>query len=378
MQTTPKETAPRSDADMAGMSFLRGVSVGPLRLIVSILVPVVAFVVLRWAFILMRDRDANKLIVGAVALLVGVGGVWILYTLTYFLVGQLPEKAGERVRPFVFVGPAMAILSVFLIYPVFNTSYRSLLDAKSEDFVGLKNYETIFTDSDMLITLRNNALWIVLVTGLAVGFGLLIAVLVDRIGRWEPVAKAFIFLPMAISAVGASVVWKFMYFVRSQEQDQIGVLNSAITSLGGDPVNFLTEKSINNFALIAVMIWLVTGYCMVILSAAIKGVPTELLEAGRIDGANEVQTFFHITVPVIRPTLVTVATTVLIMVLKVFDIVYVMTGGGRDTQVIANQMYTELFSNDNVGLGSALAVIMLLAVTPVIYSNVRELRLRRR
>lgn len=351
---------------------------GPLRILVAFIVPLVTFVVMRWSFIFMRDRDANKFIVGLVAIVVGVGGVWLLFLVTNYMINQMPEEAALRVRPYMFVGPAMVILLVYLIYPIFNTFYLSLLDSHSENFVGLKNYVTIFTEDTMLVTLRNNALWIVLVTSSTVAFGLLIAVLVDRIGRWEPLAKSLIFLPMAISAVGAGVIWRFMYYVRAEGETQVGFLNAIYTSLGGDPINFLDTKSINNFALIVIMTWMVTGYCMVIISAAIKGVPTEILEAARIDGANEIQAFFRVTVPYIRPTLVTVATTVLIWVLKVFDIVYVMTGGRRDTQVIANQMYTELFSGGSVGLGSALAIILLLAVTPIIISNLRELRLRRR
>ncbi|MBN2469131.1 MAG: sugar ABC transporter permease [Anaerolineae bacterium] len=325
----------------------------------------------------MRDAEANRLAIGAVAILVGVGGVWLLFLLTNYLVEQLPSTARDRVRPFVFVGPAMVILFVYLIYPIFNTFYLSLLGRSSEEFVGLANYIKVFTEPDLLITLRNNLLWIVLVTGFSVGMGLIIAVLVDRIGGWESIAKSLVFVPMAISAVGASVIWKFMYFVRAEDQTQIGLLNAIITSLGGSPVNFLETRSINNFALIVIMIWLLTGFCMVVLSAAIKGVPSELLEAARIDGANEIQVFNNVIVPVIRPTIITISTTVLIMVLKVFDIVYVMTGGRRETEVIANRMFTELFRGGSVGLGSALAIILLIAVSPVIVSNLRELRARR-
>ncbi|MBI5957669.1 MAG: sugar ABC transporter permease [Chloroflexi bacterium] len=350
---------------------------GPLRFLVSIGVPVIAFLFLRWSFVLLRDQEANRILVAFIALTIGVFGVWILYLLTYYLTEQLPERLGERVRPFVFVGPAMVILFIFLLYPIGHTFYLSLMNADSEEFIGLKNYRTIFTDEQMLITLRNNGLWLISVPLFSVSFGLIVAVLVDRIGRWESTAKAFIFLPMAISAVGAGVVWKFMYFVRAEGEIQIGFLNAIITKIGGSPTNFLETIPLNNLALIIIMTWMVTGYCMVVISAGIKNVSTEVLEAARMDGANELQVFFRIIVPIIRPTLITVGTTVLIWVLKVFDIVYVMTNGRRDTQVVANQMYTELFRGGSVGLGSALAILLLVAVSPFIVSNVRELRRRR-
>jgi alpha-glucoside transport system permease protein len=350
---------------------------GPLRLIVSLAVPIIAFLVLRWAFILMRDQEASKWVIAIVALTIGVGGVWVLYLLTYFVNEQLPLEVRERVRPFIFVGPAIFIIAVFLLYPIVHTGYLSLLDAHSEEFIGLKNYKTIFTEKDFLITLRNNGLWLLLVPTLSVSFGLVIAVLTDRMGRGEAMAKAFIFMPMAISAVGAGVVWKFMYFVRAEGETQIGLLNAIYTGVGGGPVNFLDTIPLNTFALLIIMIWMVTGYAMVVISAAVKNVSTELLEAARIDGANEVEIFFRIIIPVIRPTLLVVGTTILIWVLKVFDIVYVMTHGRRDTEVVANKMFKELFEGGSRGVGSALAIILLIAVSPFIVSNVRELRERR-
>jgi alpha-glucoside transport system permease protein len=348
-----------------------------LRTIVSLVVPIITFIVLWRAFIFMRDAEASKFAIAVVALIVGVGGVWVLYIASNALVEMLPIRLRDTLRPFLFVGPAMVIIAIFLIYPIFNTGYLSIMDARSQNYVGLQNYIRIFTERDFLLVLRNNVLWIVLVTGFTVSLGLVIAMLVDRIGRWEPVAKSLIFLPMAISAVGASVIWGFIYATRPEGAAQIGLLNALIVALGGQPISILTNTSLNNFALIIVMIWILTGYCMVILSAAIKGVPAELVEAGRIDGAGEVRIFFSIIIPTIRGTIVTVATTVFIMVLKVFDIVYVMTSGQRDTEVIANRMYKEFFINGNYGVGSALAVILLIAVMPVIYSNVRELRRRK-
>jgi alpha-glucoside transport system permease protein len=351
---------------------------GPGRLIVALIVPLVTFLVLWQSFIFMRDTEAPKLLIAIVALVIGVGGVWALYISTNLVIERLPMRIRDALRPYLFVGPAMVILGVYLIYPTVGTIYFSFFDDKSENFVGLQNYVFAFTDSDMLIALRNNVLWIVLVTGFTVSFGLIIAVLVDRLSKWEETtAKSLIFLPMAISAVGASVIWSFMYFAQPVSRPQIGLLNAIIVGLGGEPVSFMLDRAFNNFALIAIMIWLLTGFCMVILSSAVKGVPEELLEAARIDGANEFEIFFKILIPTIMPTIVTVATTIFIMVLKVFDIVYVMTNGRRDTEVVANRMFNELFRFGDYGRASALAVILLVAVLPVIITNIRSLRERR-
>jgi alpha-glucoside transport system permease protein len=347
------------------------------RIFISLVVPVLAFLALRWSFNFMRDADANKILVAIVALVVGVGAVWLLYLLTDYIVSLLPEAVRETIRPFVFVGPALVILFVYLVYPLGETTYRSLLDNK-DVFVGLENYFFALTNSDMQVAFRNNILWLVFVTGFVVGLGLIIAVMVDRLGKWEPVAKAFIFLPMAISAVGASVIWKFVYSFQPIQRPQIGLLNSVVTSLGGDPQGWLILKPWNNFFLIFIMIWILTGFAMVVLSAAVKSVPSELLEAARIDGANEVRIFFGVIIPYIRGTLITITTTVLIMVLKVFDIVYVMTNGQNQTEVIANRMYQEMFRFRNYGRGSALAVILLLAVIPVMIYNIRDFRQSRR
>jgi len=359
-------------------SLIETLTTGPLRVVVSLIVPVVAFVVLRWAFIFMRDAEANKILIGIVALIIGVGAVWALYLITDNLVSLLPDRARETVRPFVFVGPALAILSVYLVYPTVRTIYLSFLDAKSESFVGFENYIFAITSPDMLIAFRNNLLWLVFVTGAVVSLGLVIAVMVDRIGKWESIAKSFIFLPMAISAVGASVIWKFIYSFQPVQRPQIGLFNAIYTALGGDPQGWLILKPWNNFFLILIMVWILTGFAMVVLSAAIKGVPGELLEAARIDGANEIHIFFGVIVPYIRGTLITITTTVLIMVLKVFDIVFVMTSGQHDTEVIANRMFREMFTFRNFGRASALAMILLLAVLPVMIYNVRSFEESRR
>ena len=219
--------------------------------------------------------------------------------------------------------------------------------------------------------------WLVFVTSFAVGLGLVIAVMVDRI-RWESAAKSIIFLPMAISAVGASVIWKFIYTFRPAGQPQIGLLNAIWVSLerlsGGEPVGWLLLQPWNNFFLIIIYIWILVGFAMVVISAAVKGVPNEQLEAARIDGATEIQIFFRVIIPNIRGTLLTITNTILIMVLKVFDIVYVMTSGQFGTQVIANSMFVQMFTFRQFGRASALAVILLIGVIPVMIYNVRGLR----
>jgi alpha-glucoside transport system permease protein len=358
--------------------FVNLLTTGPLRIAASLVVPVVAFLALRWSFIFMRDSEASKFLIGLVALIVGVLGVWLIYVITDELVSLLPESMRERVRPYVFVGPAMVVLTIYVVFPAVNTLYLSFQDAKSDNFVGLENYAFAFTDPAMLIVLRNNLLWLIFVTSFAVGLGLIIAVMADRIGRWEPVVKSLIFLPMAISAVGASVIWKFVYAYQPPGRPQIGLLNAVFAALGGDPQGWLLLRPWNNFFLIIVMIWLLTGFCMVVLSAAVKGVPGELLEAARIDGASEARIFFSVISPSIRGTLLTITTTVLIMVIKVFDIVFVMTSGQFGTEVIANRMYAEMFKFRNFGRGSALAILLFIAITPFIIYNLRTIREARR
>ena len=353
---------------------------GPLQLLISIAMPLIAFIALRASFIFMRDSDASKVAIGAVALVVGVFGVWIIFIAANNLVDRLPIRMRDVLRPYVFVGPAMAILTVYLVYPAVNTFIRSFLDANSEEFVGLKHYKFIFTDGALQDVLINNVLWIVVVTSCTVGFGLVVAVMVDRLGRFqESFAKALIFLPMAISAVGASVIWKFMYHqVTFPDKPQIGLLNAVRDGLGMDTISYIREQPLNKYALMIIMIWLMTGYCMVILSAAVKGVPNELLEAARMDGANEIRVFFNVIIPVIMPTILTVATTVLITVLKVFDIIYVFGAERYGGDVIANRMFRELFTYRNYGLGSALASVLLIAVLPMIVWNIRSLQKARK
>jgi alpha-glucoside transport system permease protein len=354
-----------------GVDWLIGI-VG--RLLVAIALPLVAFVVLWQGFQFLRANDAPKLVTAAVAIAWGVGGVALLYAVMNSFLERLPGRYGQRLLPFLFVGPAIAMLVWFLALPTLRTLLISLQNSNSSSFVGLDNYISIFTNPAMLEVFRNNLLWLVVGTSFTMGFGLLIAVLADR-SRIETVAKSLIFMPMAISFVGAGVIWNFIYEVREKGDEQIGLLNAITTGLGGDPQAWTALlQPWNNLFLIVIMIWLQTGFAMVLFSAAIKGIPAELLEAARVDGATERQVFYRVTVPMIRGTIITVATTTIIFTLKIFDVVIVMTGGQFGTGVIATEFYRQYFTNRNFGIGSALAIILLIAVIPVMVYNLRRFR----
>jgi alpha-glucoside transport system permease protein len=344
-----------------------------LRVLIALIAALGAFLLLRWSISLMRDEEAPRLLVTLVALAVGVLGVWALFWIANALIAALPPRLREGIRPYIFIGPAVVVLLVYLVYPAINTIYLSFLDARSKEFVGIENYIFAFTDKNMHVAFRNNVLWLVLGTGASVSLGLVIAVLVDRLRRGEAIAKSLIFLPMAISLVGASVIWRFMYAFQPEGRPQTGLLNAVVVALGGEPVGWLVERAINNYALIIIMIWLMTGFAMVVLSAALKTIPGEIIEAARIDGASELQLFFRIIIPSLRGPIITVATTIAIAILKVFDIVFVMTSGQLGTEVIANRMYAEMFRFRHFGRGSTLAVVLLIAVIPIMVVNVRNL-----
>lgn len=444
-----------------------------LRTLISLAIGAGLFYVLRWSVAFMRDRTApqqlllqlyttlglegaatqlqetglhplaGKFMIMLVALAVGVLGVWALFTVANDLLDRLPDRLRRMLRPLIFVGPAAALLTVYLIYPAFNTIYTSLsedilnipemvpeqywgserivadyvadTDLQFQRYIlnldqfeiahvtsetrnvwllvrpvttdgddgarrvftvtplGLQNYAFAFTDPAMLTAFRNNITWLLVGTAGSVIIGLLVATMVDRVKR-EALAKSFIFMPLAISFVGASVIWRFVYAWQPPGREQIGLLNAVVTRLGIDPIPWLIEPPLNTYALILIMVWLQTGFCMVILSAALKGIPNEYIEAARIDGATERQIFFGIVIPMIRGALITVTTTVFIAILKVFDIVYVMTNGKFETEVIANRMFVEMFNFRNFGRASALAVVLLLVVLPIMLLNIRNLR----
>lgn len=288
---------------------------------------------------------------------------------------QVRRPNRDRFIAWVWIGPAIVFVGVFLIYPVLYTLWLSLQNSDSSRFVGLKNYATIFSDRNMLEVLRNNILWILLGTILTVVLGLIIAVIADRV-KVEVVAKSAIFIPMAISFVGAGVIWRFVYLYAPAGQTQTGLLNAIITRLGFQPQAWLISPAINNLALIAVYVWMWTGFCMVLLSAALKGVPADVLEAARVDGANEFSIFIRIIVPMITPTIVVVATTMVINLLKIFDIVYIMTGGDFGTNVIGMAYYQQAFTYNNYGLAAGLAVVLLIAIIPIMLYNIRQFRVQ--
>lgn len=343
------------------------------QILISLFVPAVTFLVLWQGYLFLSRARAPQLVLVAVAIIWGVGGVALLYVVANWLVLKLPGAWSKRMQPFVFVGPAIAIMGWFLAIPVVRSLLASFQNNLGTEWVGIRNYVFAFTDPRMLETFRNNLLWLVFGTGLSVILGLLVAVLADR-SKFEVVYKSIIFTPMAISFVGASVIWKFVYSFKGTGAgiQEIGLLNALIIALGGNPQPWLTLAPWNNFLLIIIMIWLQTGYAMVILSSAIKGVPAELLEAARIDGASEVKAFFSITVPYIKGTLITVITTIVIFSLKTFDVVRVMTGGNNGTNVIANEFYLQMFTYNHAGRASAIAIVLLLLVTPVIINNLRQ------
>jgi alpha-glucoside transport system permease protein len=287
--------------------------------------------------------------------------------------GLLPDRRRGTLRPWLWLAPALALLLVFLVYPALQTVLLSLYDATSTGFVGLDNFVYVFTDGTMLGALRNNVIWIVFFTAVTVTLGLLVAVLTDRV-PYESVAKAIVFLPMAVSFVAAGVIWKFMYDYRPPGLPQTGALNAIVTTVGAEPRAWLIDSPGNNLALIAVAVWTWVGFCTVILSAGLKGIAPEILEAARVDGASEWLIFRHVIVPLMSPTIAVVATTMVIFALKAFDIVYVMTNGNYETEVIANRMYKEMFNFRHFGRAAAIAVVLLAAIVPVMWFNVGRFR----
>jgi alpha-glucoside transport system permease protein len=269
--------------------------------------------------------------------------------------------------------PAVLMIVLGLLYPALRTMWESFRNANSTAFVGLDNYRTIFTDEEQLAVLRNTAVWVVLTPIAATAIGLVYAILVDK-ARWEKLAKALMFLPMAISLVGASLIWKFVYDYRSAENPQIGILNEILKVLGFDTYRFLLTEPWNTLFLIVIMVWVQAGFAMTVLSAAIRSIPDDIVDAAKLDGASALRMFRYITVPSIRPALIVVLTTISIATLKVFDIVRTATGGNFDTSVLAYDFYVQSFRSFNGGLGAAIAVLLFALVTPIVIYNIRQLR----
>jgi alpha-glucoside transport system permease protein len=282
------------------------------------------------------------------------------------------EPLRNVIRPWLFVLPALVILGVYLVYPVFETARLSLFDRTGTQFVGLSNYAWAVQNPEFREAIRNNLLWLLFVPALSTAIGLLVATLADRVA-WGNVAKSLIFMPMAISFVGASVIWKFVYDYRGPDAPQIGIVNAIVVALGGEPQAWITVPFWNNFLLMIILVWIQTGFAMVILSAALRGVPEETIEAAQIDGAGEVQVFFRIVIPQIMSTILVVWTTITIVVLKVFDIVLAMTNGQWGTNVLANSMYNWMFrGGGDFGRGSVIALVIMIAVVPIMVWNIRR------
>lgn len=287
-------------------------------------------------------------------------------------------KIQSSVRPWLFLGPALILLTIYLVYPVFQTIWLSFHDKAGTDFVGLDNYVWAAKDSQFRQSIFNNFLWLLVVPAACTFLGLVIAVLTDRIW-WGPLAKSLVFLPLAISFVGASVIWKFVYDYRGEGLEQIGLLNAVVGVLGLDPQVWIALPFWNNFFLMVILVWIQTGFATVILGAALRGVPEDTLEAAVIDGAGPFKIFWRIMVPQIMPTIIVVWTTITVLVLKVFDIVLTMTNGQWDTQVLANLMFDWMFrGGGDFGRGAAIAIVIMLAVLPIMVWNIRQANAERR
>jgi len=314
-------------------------------------------------------------------LLGGVGGAILLFYFLNMLVEALPGRMSRRMLPYAFLLPAFGLIGLMLIYPTVQTVVYSFADRDSKALVGLENYRGLFSDESFRTTLLNNLLWLAIVPILTIAIGLAVAQLSDRLSaRWEKVTKSVIFLPMAISFVGAATIWRFVYTNSGEGRPQVGLLNAIVTKLGFEPVTWLrvVDFNVNDMLLMVILIWLQTGFAMVLLSAAIKSVPEDTLEAARLDGATEWKTFWQVVVPQIRGTIITVFITVLILVLKVFDIVYVMTNGQSETNVLGLAFFQEIFIARDNGTASAIVVVLLVAVLPVLIYQVRHFRAEER
>ncbi|MCT4610742.1 MAG: sugar ABC transporter permease [Pelagimonas sp.] len=324
-------------------------------------------------------------VLGLLTIAIGVSGCVGYFFLSNALLDQLLPPRGPNagrninranlIRPWLFLFPALFALCLYLAYPVVETLRMSLTDRMQDGaFVGLKNYQQMLGEPKFWEAMRNNMLWLIIVPAVSTALGLLVAQLTDRIS-WGNIAKSLIFMPMAISFVGAAVIWKLVYDARPPGAEQIGILNAIYVWLSGnDPAQWLTIPIWNSLLLMVVLIWIQTGFAMVILSAALRGIPEETIEAAVVDGANPFQIFFKIKVPQIMGTILVVWTTITITVLKVFDIVFAMTNGQWETQVLANYMFDKLFRANDWGVGSAAAMVIMLLVLPILVWNVRNAR----
>ncbi|MGO1480670.1 MAG: carbohydrate ABC transporter permease [Brachybacterium sp.] len=317
----------------------------------------------------------SKILIGLLGLVFGIGGAVVFFRFLNMVIEGMPSRLSEGLIPYAFLLPALSLLGLMLLYPTVQTVVYSFANADSTDWVGLENYTTIFSTGEFWQALLNNVLWILIVPIITVAFGLAVAVLADKLSpQGEKISKSLIFLPMSISFVGASTIWGLIYTFRAPDTNQTGLLNAILVGLGGDPQPWLQIDSarLNSLLLMVILIWLQTGFAMVLISSAIKGVPEDTIEAGRMDGASEIRIFWQVVFPQVRPTLLAVFITVLILVLKVFDIIYVMTNGRDNSDVIANLFFRKLFVEQQAGQASAIVVVLLLMVVPILIFQVRS------
>ena len=319
----------------------------------------------------------TKVLVAIVTVLIGIGAALALYWLLNKLAELLPGNLEHKVKPFLYILPAYLAIAVFLIYPTIQTVINSFKDQSSTEWVGLQNYTELLTSKGFQQTIFNTLLWMVIVPVVSVIIGLAVAVLADRLKPGtEKLSKTVIFLPMAVSAIGAAVIWDFIYATRPAGQPQIGLLNAVWGALGGNPIAWLEQSQfhLNSLLLMVVLLWGQIGFSMVLLSAAVKGVPVDTMEAARIDGADEKQIFFRVVVPQIKGTIITVFITVVIGVMKIFDIVYVMTNGNFNTNVVGNEFWNQFSTFFNNGSASAIVVMLMIAVIPIMIYQVRHFK----
>ena len=304
--------------------------------------------------------------------LAGVLVFILYYHLSNFIFDIFKKKASDdsSIRALIFIAPALIVLFLFILYPVFETIRLSFFDKFGREFVGIDNYIWAINDPEFRRCILNNLGWLLIVPTLSTFFGLVIANLADRIW-WGTIAKSIIFMPMAISFVGAGVIWKFVYDYRGPGDQQIGLLNAIIVSFGLEPQAWITIPIWNNLFLMAIMIWIQTGLAMVIFSAALRGIPKEMLEAARIDGASELKIFTSIIIPYLEQTILVIWTIITILVLKIFDIILAMTNGQWQTEVLANLMYDWMFrGGGDSGRGSVMAIVIMIGVIPIMAWNI--------
>lgn len=304
-----------------------------------------------------------------------LGVAAVIGGLCFILDFRSREGTGYLIQLIGFLTPALLLLFVGLVLPTIQTFVASFQNAAGTSFVGLANYEWILSRPDGIRVILNTLVWVLIVPTVSTIIGLAYAVFIDNT-RGEKFYKILVFMPMAISFVGAGIIWRFVYTYRGAEFEQIGLLNAVVTFFGGEPQQWLQNQPLNTLFLIIVLIWIQTGFAMVVLSASIKGVPAELHEAAELDGANPWDRFKNVTVPSIKPALIVVLTTISIASLKVFDIVRTMTGGNFGTSVLANEMYTQ-FTKFEQGRSAAFAVILFFLVLPIVIYNARQIKKER-